>query len=249
MCGHAVTHVQEMSWILQRCRMSGVATRESQSQSCSQGLGSSAVEGTPRLTQGMGQAMDVQMADVQIAAVQSDMQPPSERVAYRAALQVVPPALSAMEAVPTEVQSGQPMAGRSHRAVRKPQTLRQCSYGPRRSCWSWRRHCQRCALSGTSRGACSCSPPNQTEQSQIQDMPCSAACARDVVDLQSCWMTGVASHESKCQSRSEGPVAQATSATPPAYFGPGTGNGRPDGGRGLRRNGLLRSSCLPRRAA
>ena len=39
------------------------------------GLGSSAVV-----------TMDVQMADVQVAAVQSDLQPPSERVAYRAAL-------------------------------------------------------------------------------------------------------------------------------------------------------------------
>ena len=58
------------------CRMTGVATHESQSQSCSQGLGSSAVEGTLRSTQGMEQAMDVQMADVQIAAVQRDLQSP-----------------------------------------------------------------------------------------------------------------------------------------------------------------------------
>ena len=60
---------------LQCCRMSGVASHEPQSQRCSQGLGSSAAEGTPRLTQGMEQAMDVQMADVQVAAVQSDLQP------------------------------------------------------------------------------------------------------------------------------------------------------------------------------
>ena len=53
--------------------------------------------------------MDVQMADVQIAAAQSDLQPPRERVAYQAALQVVPAALSAMVAVPMEVQSGHPM--------------------------------------------------------------------------------------------------------------------------------------------
>ena len=38
--------------------------------------------------------MDVQMADVQIAAVQSNLQPPSERVPYQAALQVVPYCLS-----------------------------------------------------------------------------------------------------------------------------------------------------------
>ena len=65
------------------CRVSGDASNESQSQSCSQGLRSSAAEGTPRLTQGMEQAMDVQMADVQMAV-------PNERVACRAALQVVP---------------------------------------------------------------------------------------------------------------------------------------------------------------
>ena len=89
--------------------MSGVARHESQSQSCSQGLGSSAVEGTPRLTQGMEQATDVQMADAQIAAVQSGPQPLGERGAYRAALQDVRPALSAMVAVPMEVENGQPM--------------------------------------------------------------------------------------------------------------------------------------------
>ena len=43
----------------------------------------SAVEGTPRLTQGTEQAKDVQMADAQIADVQCDLQPPSERVAHR----------------------------------------------------------------------------------------------------------------------------------------------------------------------
>ena len=85
------------------CRMSGAASHESQSQSCPQGLGSSAAEGTPRLTQGMEQAMDVQMADAQC-----DPQPPSERVACRAALQV-PTAFPAMVAAPMEVESGQPM--------------------------------------------------------------------------------------------------------------------------------------------
>ena len=91
---------------VQCCRMSGVASHESHSQSCSEGLGNSAVEGTPRLTQGMEQVMDVQMADVQIAAVQSDLQPSSERVAHRAALQVVHAALSAKVTVPMEVENG-----------------------------------------------------------------------------------------------------------------------------------------------
>ena len=49
------------------------------------------------------------MADVQNAAVQSGPQPLGERVAHQAALQVVPTALSAMVAVPMEVESGQPM--------------------------------------------------------------------------------------------------------------------------------------------
>ena len=61
----------------QCCRMSVIASHESQSQSCSQGLGSNAVEGTPRLTHGMEQAMDVQMA-----GVQSDPRLLSERVAH-----------------------------------------------------------------------------------------------------------------------------------------------------------------------
>ena len=49
--------------------------------------------------QGMEQAMDVQMADVQC-----DQQPPNERVAYWAALQVVPSTPLAME-----VETAQPM--------------------------------------------------------------------------------------------------------------------------------------------
>ena len=53
--------------------------------------------------------MDVQMADVEIAALQNDLQPPSERVVHRAALQVVPTVLSAMVNVPMEVESGRPM--------------------------------------------------------------------------------------------------------------------------------------------
>ena len=87
---------------LQCCRLTGVASHDSQSQSCPQGLGSSAVEGTPRLTQGMEQAMDVQMGDVQTAAVQSDLQLASERVAYRAALRCLPP-FPAMPAAPMGV--------------------------------------------------------------------------------------------------------------------------------------------------
>ena len=57
----------------------------------------------------MEQATDVQMADVQTADVQCDLQPPSERVAYRAALQVVRTAYLATVAVTMEVENGQPM--------------------------------------------------------------------------------------------------------------------------------------------
>ena len=64
---------------------------------------------SPRLTQGMEQATDVQMADVHMADVQGDPQPPSIRVACRAALQVAPTAFPATVAVPTEVESGHPM--------------------------------------------------------------------------------------------------------------------------------------------
>ena len=71
-------------------------------------IASSAVEGTPRLTQGMEQAVDVQMADVQVVAVQSDLHPPSERVPCRASLQVLPTAFPAMVA-PMKVENGQPM--------------------------------------------------------------------------------------------------------------------------------------------
>ena len=62
-------------------------------------LGSYAAEGAPLFTQDMEQAMDVQMADVQCS-----LQPPSERVAFRAALQVVPIAFPAMVAAPMELQ-------------------------------------------------------------------------------------------------------------------------------------------------
>ena len=57
------------------CCMSGFASHESPNQSCSQGLGSSAAEGTPRLTQRTEQATDVQMGDVQIADVQCECNP------------------------------------------------------------------------------------------------------------------------------------------------------------------------------
>ena len=52
--------------------------------------------------QDLEQAMDVQVADLQIAAVQSDLQQPRERVAYPAALQVVPTAFPAMLVAPME---------------------------------------------------------------------------------------------------------------------------------------------------
>ena len=94
---------------LQCCRMSDVASHESQSQSCSQGLGSSAAEGAPRLTQGMEQETGVQMSDAQIAAVQSGPRPLGERVAFRATLQEVSTALSAMIASPMEVENVQPL--------------------------------------------------------------------------------------------------------------------------------------------
>ena len=85
------------------------------------------------------------MADVQIVAVQSDLQPLSQRVAYRAALWVVLTAFPAMVAVPMEVENGQPMQvdlATRHRAVRKPRTSQLCSLGLRRRCWCWRRHCR-----------------------------------------------------------------------------------------------------------
>ena len=53
-------------------------------------------------TQGVEQAMDVQMGDVQC-----DLQLPNERVAFRAALQVVPTTLPAVPAAPMEVETGQ----------------------------------------------------------------------------------------------------------------------------------------------
>ena len=86
------------------CRVSGVASDESQSQSCSQGLSSRAAEGAPRLMQAMEQAKDVQMADVQC-----NQQPPIERVAYRAALQVVGTTPLAMSIGPIQVETAQPM--------------------------------------------------------------------------------------------------------------------------------------------
>ena len=48
--------------------------------------------------------MDVQMADVQC-----DLHLPNERVAYLAALQVVPTTLPAMPAAAVEVETGQPV--------------------------------------------------------------------------------------------------------------------------------------------
>ena len=102
------------------------------------------------------------MAHVQIADVQCDLQTPSEHVAYRAALQVVPTAFPAMVAAPMEVEKGQPMqidlatprAGQSElQDSAEARTPQQRSLGVRRSCWSWRRPCRRCVPSGTRRGA------------------------------------------------------------------------------------------------
>ena len=80
-----------------------------------------------------------------------------ERVAHQAALQVVPTQLT-MPDTPEGVETGQPtqidMAAPSAGwAVQKPRLPQQWSPGLRRSCWSWRRPCRRCVLSGTSRGA------------------------------------------------------------------------------------------------
>ena len=92
-----------MQWTYIVAACQALPRKGSQSQGCSQGLGRS--EGTPRLTQGMEQATDVQMADVQC-----DLQPLSERVAQPGpALQVVPTAFPAMAVVPMEVENGQPM--------------------------------------------------------------------------------------------------------------------------------------------
>ena len=86
-CGRAVA-------ALHCCRMSGVASHESQSQ-YSQGLSSSR-----RST-----SIDArQMADVQY-----DQQLPNERVAHWAALQVVPTIPLAVSIVPIEVETVQPM--------------------------------------------------------------------------------------------------------------------------------------------
>ena len=49
---------------LQSCWMTGVASLESQSQSCSEGSRSLATSAIPRLTSSLGQAVDVQMTVV-----------------------------------------------------------------------------------------------------------------------------------------------------------------------------------------
>ena len=117
-CGRAVA-------ALHCCRLSGVASHESQSQSRSQGLSSRAAEGAPRLIQAVGHATDVQMADVQC-----DQQPPNERVAHQAALQVVPTTPLAMSTAPMEVETAQamqidmatPRAGRATGQCRSPKS-------------------------------------------------------------------------------------------------------------------------------
>ena len=96
-CGRAVVD-------LHCCRLTGIVSHECINQSHSEGLGSWSAKGAPRLTQGMGQAMDVRMADMQC-----DQQSPSGRVACQAALQVVPTTPPAMSNAPMEVETGQPM--------------------------------------------------------------------------------------------------------------------------------------------
>ena len=162
MFGHAATHVEEM-WILHCCRTSGVAAHESQSQSCSEGLGTCAEEGALRLTQGMEQAMDVQMADVQICgrAVRSAAPGRTRGLSGCTPGGACRPfrhgscAHGSRERTADADRIGYSacVPGGAARAVRKPRTLKQCSLGPRGSCWSWRCHCRRCEPSGTSRGA------------------------------------------------------------------------------------------------
>ena len=92
-----------------RERGSGVASHESQSQSCSQGLGSSAVEGTPRLTQGRSKRWTSRRRTRRLRPWRAICKPLSERVACRGALQVVHTAFPATVAMPMDVENGQPM--------------------------------------------------------------------------------------------------------------------------------------------
>ena len=88
--------------VLQICRMTGVATHECRSQSGAEGFNSQAATGTPRLTQNLGQASDVQMANVQC-----DDEVPCERVAHQVTLPEMPVALFAAGAEPIDVETGQ----------------------------------------------------------------------------------------------------------------------------------------------
>ena len=60
--GIATQHVAGLLRVYIVVVCQGVASHESQSQSCTQGLSSSAAEAAPQLMQGMEQAMDVQVA-------------------------------------------------------------------------------------------------------------------------------------------------------------------------------------------
>ena len=73
---------------------------------------------------------------------------------------------------------------------------------------------------------------------------CSNACARDVVDLQCCRMTGVATHDSQSQSCSRGSAAGIQRSTSIGARH-GAGDGRPDGGRADCRRAVR--SATPRR--
>ena len=83
-------------------RVSGVATHECRSHSGAEGFNRQAATGTPRLTQNLGQASGVQMANVQC-----DDEVPCERVAHQVTLPEMPVALFAAGAEPIDVETGQ----------------------------------------------------------------------------------------------------------------------------------------------
>ena len=125
--------------VVQRCRMTGVASYESQSQSRSEGCGIQVTSAIPRLTSGLGQARDVRMAAVNCEEVVS-----CERVAYHAAPEVTA-ALPTNSPAPMDVEAGQlvPLTWPHREAARwrnsameMPRTVRQWSPGLRSSRWS-----------------------------------------------------------------------------------------------------------------
>ena len=158
-CGHATQACGRAVAALHCCRLPGVASHGSQSQSCSEGLSSSAAEGAPRLMQGMEQAMDVQMADVQC-----DQEPQDEACGLtRLRSRWCPLLFSPCRSSPSEVETAQPMQidmatprageGEPQGSAEAPGSHSQRSAGQKSSYWSWRRHCQPCEPSGTSYGA------------------------------------------------------------------------------------------------